>query len=316
MALKPIVFSPDIFRSSVRGEVDRSRRALTWLMYGLSQINREYLIRHPNTPRLYDSGVRYKAEKNTENWQDIPNILMNGYGDCEDLACYRIGELQADGIRAMPFISWRPSSKTQGVIYHALVRYPDGRIEDPSRALGMTGYISDKPIIIGYARKRMSRMIQQSDMIGFSFKSIVKKFKRVVKKLPVRPKALVALASKAGPGIAAIYPPAGPALAMGMQIVKRARKGNKVARGLIRSMKSNAASGNSQAKKQYGTVLAANKIINKVNRPRPSRLIKSRSMKKVSKPRSIRKSPGHFTRRKASNGYQSRYQTSTYGGYR
>lgn len=257
--LKPIVIAPDIFTSRVSGELDRSRRALTWLMYGLSQINREYLLRYPNTPSLYTSGVRYRAEKNTENWQDIPSILRHGYGDCEDLACWRIGELQSQGIRAMPYISWRPSQR--GTIYHALVRYPDGRIEDPSRALGMMGYFSTRPIIIGRVRNRRQSMRHQ-DMLGFSFKKLRKRFKKV----RLSPKGLVKLAKFAGPAIASVYPPAGPAIASGMKLIQAAERGNSRARGMINSYRLAARRGNAQARNRYATLLASRQVMSSVRR--------------------------------------------------
>ncbi len=57
--------------------------------------------------------------------------------NCEDLACWRAAELRVrEGILAEPTFIWklRPNG---GYLYHILVRYPDGRIEDPSRTLGM-----------------------------------------------------------------------------------------------------------------------------------------------------------------------------------
>lgn len=130
-------------------ELERSRRAITWLMFGLAEVNREYFQAYPNTPTLYQSAVLYKLENKTEIWQDVRSTLSRGFGDCEDLACYRIGELQAQGINAMPYITWRNRRDGSGVVYHALVRHPDGMIEDPSRALGMGGHpITRAPVYI------------------------------------------------------------------------------------------------------------------------------------------------------------------------
>lgn len=110
-------------------------------------------------PRLYDSGVYYREEKpGKEDWPDVPNVLAQGWGDCEDLAAYRAAELrQYDGIMAMPVIKWRKISAAEmlkqgypkksippdGVyLVHCLVRYPNGTIEDPSKILGMKGEYS------------------------------------------------------------------------------------------------------------------------------------------------------------------------------
>jgi hypothetical protein len=57
--------------------------------------------------------------------------------NCEDLASHRAAELQVKhGIEAWPSFTYRmrPSGAH---LYHIQTRYPDGRIEDPSRRLGM-----------------------------------------------------------------------------------------------------------------------------------------------------------------------------------
>ncbi len=107
-------------------------------------------------PLLYQSGVRYEAEPNTpvayivqtssgikwakqppEEWMDFPTLYERGVGDCEDLACARAGELQYNGIAAVPAI--RSKQIGQLTLIHVLVLWPDGQIEDPSAALGMKG---------------------------------------------------------------------------------------------------------------------------------------------------------------------------------
>ena len=86
---------------------------------------------------LYTSGVRYKREPKepgrTEHWQTITELYQARFGDCEDLASARVAELRMQGIRAVPWLLKRPSSTT----WHVVVRYPNGKIEDPSRLLGM-----------------------------------------------------------------------------------------------------------------------------------------------------------------------------------
>jgi hypothetical protein len=98
-------------------------------------------------PALYDSGVRYRAEpEGQEDWLDVLSCLQahkeelqggpKSTIDCEDLACWRAAELQAQGIAAHPVFVWRKINDGSH-LYHIVVRYPDGRIEDPSRKLGM-----------------------------------------------------------------------------------------------------------------------------------------------------------------------------------
>jgi len=62
-------------------------------------------------------------------------VLSRGWGDCDDLAPYRVAELQEAGEKAKIRITWRRVGKRR--TYHVLVRRADGRIEDPSRLLGM-----------------------------------------------------------------------------------------------------------------------------------------------------------------------------------
>lgn len=93
-------------------------------------------------PKLYDSGVRYIAEpEGAEDWLDILSALRQLRDpklpvDCEDLACWRAAELQMEGIEAHPVFLWRRMPDGSH-LYHIVVRYPDGRIEDPSKRLGM-----------------------------------------------------------------------------------------------------------------------------------------------------------------------------------
>lgn len=83
-------------------------------------------------PKLYKSGIRYKREgPGREWWKTIDDLLETGNGDCEDLAAARVAELKMLGQRAQPWFSKR------GRTWHVQVRYPDGRIEDPSARLGM-----------------------------------------------------------------------------------------------------------------------------------------------------------------------------------
>lgn len=100
-------------------------------------------------PPLYDSGIGYKARNvfyqlepsGQEEWLDIPTLYKQGYGDCEDLACARAGELRFTGIGAVPAIRHKKIPTSNGVLtlVHVLVLWPDGTVEDPSKLLGMKG---------------------------------------------------------------------------------------------------------------------------------------------------------------------------------
>jgi hypothetical protein len=123
-----------------KGEEERqlSHRALSHMLVALAEIDAILLRRHPEWPNLYDSGVRYEEEPvGQEDWQDAPSSMALGIADCEDLACWRTAELNVRcGIQARPSFIWR--KKPNGsYLYHIQTKHPDGRIEDPSRRLGM-----------------------------------------------------------------------------------------------------------------------------------------------------------------------------------
>lgn len=103
--------------------------------------NRVYLREHPNTPPLYGSGVVWKNEPVglPDELLDIPTILARKWGDCMHVSCWRVAELRERGEHARIAFQWKRSSKAgrPSRLFHVLVRRGDGKIEDPSRKLGM-----------------------------------------------------------------------------------------------------------------------------------------------------------------------------------
>lgn len=144
--MNEIIFEVALFE--LPDDRDRSQECLVILMDALAKVNVAYLIQHPNTPPLYESKVKYYFDPNAPDpWQDIPSTIRKGYGDCEDLACWRIAEYRVKGIDARPLIRWR--KKPNGAYtYHALVRLPDGRTEDPSISMGMRGKMIRRPVYL------------------------------------------------------------------------------------------------------------------------------------------------------------------------
>ena len=116
---------------------DARERVLEQLLEALIAANIEYLRACPSTPSLYESGVVYEEEPGErDNWQDIPETLGLGKGDCEDLGCWRIAELRVrTGEHATPSVKIRVAGNR--TICHIAVRGADGSVEDPSRLLGM-----------------------------------------------------------------------------------------------------------------------------------------------------------------------------------
>lgn len=125
-------------------------------------------------PYLYDSGVRYDRLEPTgeicgdDDFQDVVTVLEHPehpmLGDCDDLACWRVAELnERYGIAAVPYVRLhadlvddvRSGQVRPRHLYHIMVRWPEGLesyhptvfvdphtgalLEDPSAILGMTG---------------------------------------------------------------------------------------------------------------------------------------------------------------------------------
>lgn len=129
-----------------RRRVSLARDALFHLCMALAKIDYDYLAAFPSTPMLYGSGLKYHDDSHEECWQnvckiqeddwaDIYSCLKNGYLDCEDAVAWRCAELWRRGIKALPFPVLE--SEIKGQLWHMLVIWPDGRIEDPSAILGM-----------------------------------------------------------------------------------------------------------------------------------------------------------------------------------
>lgn len=109
---------------------------IKFMLDALVNVDLVYLKTH-NAPELYRSGVRYEREPvgKVEEFAAVPVVLGRGWGDCDDLACWRVAELRAHGEDAKVRLIWR--KRADGRLYHVLVRRADGTIEDPSLILGM-----------------------------------------------------------------------------------------------------------------------------------------------------------------------------------
>lgn len=93
-------------------------------------------------PDLYESGIVFLREPwagQFEEFAPIDVMLARGWGDCDDCAAYRCAEYWARGgpwLKTGIKIYWRlPKPGVRMTIFHAQVRLPNGKIEDPSRRL-------------------------------------------------------------------------------------------------------------------------------------------------------------------------------------
>lgn len=138
-----------MFRATLESP-DLDHVILAHLTEALTRIDLEYLRRYAAAdastrspaggplPPLYGSGVRYAREPSgAERWSSAPLVLWRGAGDCEDLACWRAAELRMHGDVAARVVSTSQQLSPSRRLFHVLVRRGDGRLEDPSRRLGM-----------------------------------------------------------------------------------------------------------------------------------------------------------------------------------
>lgn len=172
--LRHILFDLSLFAD----ESDRknSEKRVLFLLEALVNCNRYWLWQNPDAPLIYQSGIKYinpqqvepvqlpevakvrawlekKGASNDvmeafrslagqvgagECFREIPRIIENGGGDCDNVASWRVAELRELGIWAKPGIRWRERSDG-GTTYHVIVLWPDGTDEDPSLLLGMGG---------------------------------------------------------------------------------------------------------------------------------------------------------------------------------
>jgi len=142
-----IVFRCQMFR----GDFDQvwSQLRMLHLMEALCRVNQTHLqqmeafrqrgLVKRGYPSVYRSGLHYETEKGTEIWPDVPSLISGTmgtgrypgpWGDCEDLACYRVAEL-----RELPFHYERQAPWDRKVTEVADPRYPQARAYSPSDAL-------------------------------------------------------------------------------------------------------------------------------------------------------------------------------------
>lgn len=91
------------------------------------------LIRKKMVGPIYSSRVVYRLEPvGVEEFADALFCTQRGWGDCDDLAAWRVAELQEMGINATLHFDARPRGHSSWLV-HCIVRLPDGRLEDPTK---------------------------------------------------------------------------------------------------------------------------------------------------------------------------------------
>lgn len=101
-----ITYALDLFNGP--GDRSPSHETLTDMLDLLVRIDTRYLIKHPKTPLIYQSGVRYMEEPpGQEDWQDIPTTLAMGIGDCLPISTL----ILRDDYSFSPIIELKPGDK-------------------------------------------------------------------------------------------------------------------------------------------------------------------------------------------------------------
>jgi hypothetical protein len=141
---------------------------VTVLVRALTALNMLYLRTHPRAPLLHKSGVVYKTQPgSSERFKTIPAILAAGNADCDQLAPWRAAELRVRyGIAAMPEVKRMGKN-----LWHVYVRYPDGRVEDVSAALGMP-----VPARLAALGREILRRKRRAPVIGSRFAHVRRAF--------------------------------------------------------------------------------------------------------------------------------------------
>lgn len=108
-----------------------SPQRLDALLEGFVRMCAVDLANNPQIPSLYSAGVRYRREK-PDKWLGPSQVFAQHHGDCEDLCGWRVGEIRNAGARARAH-----AYRARPHMWHVVVLFPDGRVEDPSKILGM-----------------------------------------------------------------------------------------------------------------------------------------------------------------------------------
>lgn len=107
------------------------------LLRGLALVN-ERLVREGAVPRLYESGVRYVLDPpGQDTFADALHVWRAKQADCSSLVAWRVGELWASGERGADFRLRHYQLGPGEWLYHIYLVRANGKIEDPSRMLGM-----------------------------------------------------------------------------------------------------------------------------------------------------------------------------------
>lgn len=118
--------------------VPESPRVYQALLWVLCEIN-AWCSKQWQIPSVLDGGIVFEDEPpGVEWWRCNAALHARGAGDCEDIACARVGEWVAAGVRAGPLLELESETATHRQFHVVvLVENPMGGLvrEDPTREI-------------------------------------------------------------------------------------------------------------------------------------------------------------------------------------
>ncbi|MHB2027566.1 MAG: hypothetical protein ACYCPT_01960 [Acidimicrobiales bacterium] len=110
-----------------------------------------YIRKHPELLHMYDYPLKYIMKKrpgDIDSWQDIPQTIALGGGDCKDFSCWLVAweRCMREYFPVHPWITDHEYKDPEGrrppiTLYHVRVQLGT-HIEDPSAHFGMPTQVS------------------------------------------------------------------------------------------------------------------------------------------------------------------------------
>lgn len=140
--------------TTVEGTPEEVAAQLGYYLNGLAQANRLIMRREP-IPPLYRAGIPYQIEPWAKEYQSLSTCreaIDRKWMECKSAAAWLLAEYreaqpsEEHARRFDIFVDWKERPRDpvnrglvprDGVVrvYHARVRHPDGRLEDPTKRL-------------------------------------------------------------------------------------------------------------------------------------------------------------------------------------
>jgi len=132
-------YEPSFVLSVFQGQADKeiSHEVMMAAVEFLVRVDQAE-IRIYKLPALYKSGAVYEHVEGRLDtaWKDALALVESGLGNCKVLAAYLIAWNRNRGVRCWPKL-YQVINDDGTQDWHVAVEYPGGRIEDPSKRLGM-----------------------------------------------------------------------------------------------------------------------------------------------------------------------------------